>query len=89
MDVLHHGLESVEAASLGDLDLSAEALDEVLVDNAIGCGEEGKNVRDKELLVGCQTIVPVVEILGQIDLLSGPERSLVLLVHLPDLLIAC
>jgi hypothetical protein len=29
--------------------------------------------------------VPVVEILGQIDFLSSPERSLVLLVHLPDL----
>jgi hypothetical protein len=29
--------------------------------------------------------VPVVEILGQINLLSGPERGLGLLVHLPNL----
>jgi hypothetical protein len=29
--------------------------------------------------------VPVVEILGKIDLLSSPKRSLGLLVHLPDL----
>jgi hypothetical protein len=29
--------------------------------------------------------VPVVEILGEINLLSGPERGLGLLVHLPDL----
>jgi hypothetical protein len=29
--------------------------------------------------------VPVVQILGQINLLGGPERGLSLLVHLPDL----
>lgn len=35
MDVLHHDLEAVEAASLRYLDLSTEALDEVLVDDTI------------------------------------------------------
>jgi hypothetical protein len=30
--------------------------------------------------------VPVVKILGEIDLLRGPERGFGLLVHLPDLL---
>ena len=35
MDVLHHDLEAVEAASLGYLDLSTEALDKVFVDNTV------------------------------------------------------
>lgn len=85
MDVLHHDLESVEAPSLRNLDLSAEALNQVLIDNAIRGSEEGKNVRDEVALVIVHAGVPVVEILGQIDFLSSPERSFVLLVHLPDL----
>lgn len=85
VNVLHHDLESVEASSLRDLDLAAEPLNKVLVDNAIGSSEEGKDVRDEELLVSGQTVVPVVEILGEINLLGGPEGSLGLLVHLPDL----
>jgi len=35
VNVLHHNLETVEAASLWDLNLSAEALNEVLVDDTI------------------------------------------------------
>jgi hypothetical protein len=85
VDVLHHDLEAVEAASLGDLDLAGEALDKVLVDDAIGGGEEGEDVGDEEALVVVEALVPVVKVLGEIDLLSGPERSLGLLVHLPDL----
>lgn len=86
VDVLHHDLEAVEASSLGDLDLAAEALDQVLVDNAIRGGKEGQDVRDEVLLVIVQAVVPVVQILGQINLLGGPERGLGLLVHLPDLI---
>lgn len=85
VDVLHHDLEAVEASSLRDLDLAAESFDEVLVDDAIRSSEEGKDVRDEELLIGSDAVVPVVEILGQINLLSSPERGLGLLVHLPDL----
>ena len=44
VDVLHHDLETVEATSLRNLDFCAEALDEVLVDDAIGGSEEGQNV---------------------------------------------
>lgn len=85
VDVLHHDLEPVEASRLGDLHLSAEALDEVLVDDTVRSGEESENVGDEEALVVIEALVPVVKILGEIDLLSGPERSLGLLVHLPDL----
>ena len=85
MDVLHHDLEAVEATSLRDLHLGAEALDKVLVDDAIRGSEEGKDVRDEETLVVVEALVPVVKVLGQVDLLCGPEGSLGLLVHLPDL----
>ena len=85
VNVLHHDLETVEAASLGDLDLAAETLDKVLVDDTIGGGEEGENVGDEVPLVIGKSVVPVVEILGEINLLGSPEGSLGLLVHLPDL----
>ena len=85
VDVLHHDLETVETTGLRDLDLGAESLNEVLVDDTIGGGEEGKNVRDEILLVVIELVVPVVEILGEINLFGSPERGLGLLVHLPDL----
>lgn len=85
VDVLNHDLKTVEAASLWDLNLSGETLKQVLVDNAVGCGEEGKDVRDEVTLIVVETVVPVVQILGKINLLSSPERGLGLLVHLPDL----
>lgn len=86
VDVLHHDLEAVEAAGLRDLDLSRETLKEVLVDDTIRGGEESKDVGDKVALIVVQAVVPVVEILGQVNLLGGPERGLGLLVHVPDLL---
>jgi hypothetical protein len=85
VDVLHHDLEAVEASCLGYLHLAGESLDKVLVDNAVRGREEGEDVGDEEALVIVETLVPVVKILGQINLFGGPERSLGLLVHLPDL----
>ena len=85
VDVFHHNLEAVEAAGLGNLNLSTEALDKVLVDDAVGSGKEGENVGDEIFLIVGKLVVPVVKILGKIDLLGGPERGLGLLVHLPDL----
>jgi hypothetical protein len=64
VDILHHDLEAIEAASLGDLNLSAESLDKVLVNDTIRRGEEGKDMRDEVALIIGQTIVPVVKILG-------------------------
>ena len=85
VNVLHHDLEAVEAAGLWDLHLAAEALDEVLVDDAIRGREEGQHVADEEALVRGQPVVPVVDVLGQVDLLGRPERGLGFLVHLPYL----
>lgn len=85
VDVLHHNLEAIKAPCLRYLYFSAEALDKVLVNNTIGCGEEGKDVRDEEALVVVQFLVPVMKVFGKIDLLRGPEGSFSLLIHLPDL----
>ena len=71
VDVLHHDLEPVEASRLGDLHLSAEALDEVLIDDTVRGGEESEDVGDEEALVVVEALVPVVKILGEIDLLGG------------------
>lgn len=86
VDVLHHDLESIEATRLGDLNFSAEALDEVLVDDAVRRGKERENVGDEVPLVIIQAVVPVMQVLGQVDFFRRPEGRLGLLVHLPDLL---
>lgn len=85
MDVLDHDLESIEAASLGHLDFSTETLQQVLVDNAVRGSEESKDVRDEVTLIVVQTVVPVVQVLRQVDFFGSPERRLSLLVHLPNL----
>lgn len=85
VDVLHHDLETVEAASLWGLDFIGEPLDKVLVDNSVRSSKEGKNVRDEVALIIIHAVVPVVKILGQINLFGGPERGLSLLIHLPNL----
>lgn len=85
MDVLDHDLEAVEATSFRDLNFTAETLEQVLVDNTVGGGKEGKDVRDEVALVIVQAVVPVVQIFGQVNLFGGPERGFSLLVHLPDL----
>ena len=85
VNVLHHDLETIEASRLRYLYLAGESLDKVLVHDAIGGGEESKDVGDEEALVVVEALVPVVEILGQINLFGSPERSFGLLIHLPDL----
>lgn len=62
VDVFHHDLETVETTSLGDLDFSAEALNEVLVDNTVGGGEEGKDMGDEVTLIVVQAVVPIMKI---------------------------
>lgn len=82
---LHHNLETIEAASLSSLDLIAETLNQVLVDNTVGGSEEGKNVADEMALIVIELVLPVMEILGQVHFLGSPEGSLGFLVHVPNL----
>ncbi len=51
MNILHHDLKAVKAARLRDLNFSAEALDEVLIDDPVRGGEEGEDVGDEVSLV--------------------------------------
>jgi hypothetical protein len=59
----HHDLETIEASSFRGLDFTAEALDEVFVDNAIRGGEKGENVRDEVALIVVELVLPVVKVL--------------------------
>lgn len=74
MHVLHRDLEAVEATRLRHLYLLAEPLDQVLVHDAVRSGEEGQHVRDKVLLTRLE-LLPVAQVLRQIDLLDRPERG--------------
>ena len=85
VNILHHNLEPIEAASFRYLDFSAEAFHQVFVHNAIRGGEEGKHMGDEVTLIVIQSMVPIVQILGQIDLLGGPEGCFGLFIHLPNL----
>lgn len=85
VDVLHHDLETVEASSLGNLNLSAKTLNQVLIDDTVRGGKECQDMGNEIFLVFIEAVVPVVHVLGQVNLLSRPERGLGFLVHLPDL----
>lgn len=86
MDILHGHLEPIEAPGLWDLDFSHEPLSEVLKNNTVRSGEEGKHVLDEVLLTFIE-LVPVFQILTEINFLSGPEASHLILVHLPDVVV--
>ena len=86
VDVLDHNLEAVEEARLGVLHLGAKPLDEVLIDDAVGRGKEGKDVLDEILLVVVE-LFPIVEIVGEIYLLGRPKRRLCLLEHEPQVVV--
>ncbi len=83
MNVLHHHLETVKTAGLGYLDFSSKSLSKIFEDDAIRGSEESKNVLNKVLLVICQ-LLPVLNVLSEIDFFSGPESSFLIFVHAPD-----
>jgi len=83
MDVFHSDLETVESTGLGDLNLVGELHGQVFVDNAIRSGEEGENHLDEMLFLFVE-VLPIGKVRREIDLLSGPETGLLLLVFFPD-----
>mmetsp|Transcript_61485 Transcript_61485/g.132241 ORF Transcript_61485/g.132241 Transcript_61485/m.132241 type:complete len:272 (+) Transcript_61485:430-1245(+) len=86
MNILHGHLKTIEGTSLRQLNLGGKARGQVLKDDAIGSGEEGQNVLEKVLL-SIGKLIPVLVILREVDLLCCPEGSLMLLIHLPDLMV--
>ena len=80
--ILHRYLTLVKVLRLDHLHLVAEALDEIRVDDAVTGREKGQHMLD-EVLLGFLEAGPVLQVLGQVDLLSGPEGGHRLLVHAP------
>jgi hypothetical protein len=60
VNVLHHDLETVEASSFWNLDLSTESLKKVLVHDTIRGGEECKDVGNEVSLIVVESVIPVV-----------------------------
>lgn len=63
VDVLHHDLEATEAVSFSSMNLIGETFDSVLIDNAVGCGEEGEDMRDEVVFIVVELVCPVMEVL--------------------------
>jgi hypothetical protein len=63
MDILHHDLEAIEATSFSGLNLVRESLYEVLVDDAIGGGEEGEDMGDEMAFIIVKLVGSIVEVL--------------------------
>lgn len=73
VNILHHDLETIEAAGLSSLYFVRESLNQIFVDNAIGGGEEREDVRNKVTLVVVKAVIPVMHVLGEVHLLGSPK----------------
>jgi hypothetical protein len=51
VDILNSNLEAVETLGFRRCDFRCKIAAEILVDNAIRCGEEGKNIGDEVALI--------------------------------------
>ena len=72
MDILNSKLEAVEAAGFRRCDFRHKTTAEVLINNAIRCGEEGKDVGDEVLFAVSETI-PICSVGLELNLFGGPE----------------
>eukprot|EP00438_Fugacium_kawagutii_P012791 Skav211671 [mRNA] locus=scaffold216:105387:106229:- [translate_table: standard] len=84
VDVFHSNLETIKGPSLWNLHFRRELLRQVLQNDAVTSREECQHVLHKMLLALVEAY-PVLVVLCKVDLLSSPERCLMLLVHLPHL----
>jgi hypothetical protein len=57
---VHHDLETVKAAGFCGLNLTAETFHEILIDDTIGSGEEGEDVRDEMAFIVVELVLPIV-----------------------------
>jgi hypothetical protein len=72
VDVLNSYLEAVEALGFRRCDLRCKFAAEVLVDDAIQCSEEGKDMGDEVAFVGSEMVL-VCGVGLEVDLFGGPE----------------
>lgn len=80
MNVLHGDLETIEAPGLRNLNLSTELFNQIFHNYPITSSKESQNILNKMFLIWVQ-FFPVPEILSQVNFISGPERSQMLLIH--------
>lgn len=86
MDVLHHHLEAIEAARFGDLNFSGKSLGQIFYHNSIRRCEERQHVLDKVLLVFAE-LLPVLDVLTEVNFVDSPEAGHLILVHLPNVFV--
>jgi len=72
VDILNSKLKAVEAAGFRRCDFRRETTAEVLINDAIRRGEEGKDVGDEVLFVVSETI-PICSVGLEVNLFGGPE----------------
>jgi len=72
VDILNSNLEAIEAAGFRRCDFRRKITAEVLLNDAIRRGEEGKDVRDEVVFVVSETI-PICSVGLEVDLFGGPE----------------
>lgn len=83
MNILHSYLEAIETPCLWNLHLRAKLLRQILKNYSIRCRKECQHIFDEMFLLFIQ-LLPILEILIEIHLISCPERCKMLLVHLED-----
>ena len=72
MDILNSNLEAVEAAGFSRCDFRREITAEVLVNDAIRRGKEGKDMGDEVVFVVSEMIL-ICGVGLEVDLFGGPE----------------
>ena len=72
MDILNSNLEAIKAAGFRRCDFRRKITAEVLLNDAIRCGEEGKDVGDEVAFVVSET-VSICSVGLEVDLFGGPE----------------
>jgi hypothetical protein len=84
MNVFYHDLKAVKTSGLGDLNFSGEAFHKVFIHDAVRSCEERKDVRD-EMSLACIELVPVPEVMREVNFFGRPERGLGFFVKRPYL----
>lgn len=60
MNVLYGNLKAIETTRLWDLHFLTESLDQVLVDDAVGSGEERQDARYEISFIRTQLLLPIL-----------------------------
>jgi len=87
VNTLDHRLARVEELRLRPLDLTHETVGQILHHDSIRASEESDDVLD-EVALAVSQFLPVSHVLAEVNLLSHPNDGHVLLVTIPDVLVA-